>query len=292
MLWGSPGLAAPLARPPGRPSAGAETRPASSSPPPPTREAAEPGRSLTSEAVRDAVLARLAHRRPVFHSERDLQHELANEIGSIDLVYARVDQPVQVGMERFKLDVLAAAYRGLRQRVGFAVRYLSRRFAWTDPSTNERYALRESTPLDRFAFLLDLGRLERAVRAGVVDAGCAILLSNDASLWAPGEFHEYDAWVVELLSIFQEGGTIALDQLHAQSSDGFWWGLRVGGPLLAESWDESTIAKDPAARQQAFEAFRRLPYIFREAYRARWRPYSELDSSARGTFRYLALGVG
>jgi hypothetical protein len=252
---------------------------------------APPTVSLASEARLGPVLARLAGRRPLFHSERDFQHELANELGSIDSVYARVDQPVQFGPGRIKLDILATSYRGGRKRTGFELKYLPRKLAWTDRTTGEEYSLRELPPLERLGFLLDIGRLERAVRLGAIDAGCALLLSNDPSLWFPREFHRYDAWVLELLSAFEEDGTLALAKLQSQSSDGFWWGLRVGGLALSESWDESTIQKDPAARQQAFDAFRRLPYIFEGEYPARWRPYSVLDSSVRGTFRYLAIEV-
>ena len=176
--------------------------------------------------------------------------------------------------------------------MGFALQYLPRRLAWTDPTTREEYALRDLPLPGPFDFLLDLGRLERAVHVGEIDAGCAILLTNEPSLWEPRDLPEHDAWEIELLSILRQGGTIALEKLQAQSSDGFWWGLRVGGLALAESWDAATIAKDPAARQHAFEAFRRLPYIFEGEYPARWRPYSELDGCARGKFRYLAIEIG
>ncbi|HUI38850.1 MAG TPA: hypothetical protein VLY85_04390, partial [Thermoplasmata archaeon] len=195
------------------------------------------------------------------------------------------------GEERFKLDVLATAAGPRREQVGFELKYLTRRLYWTDPTTRERYALREFQPQDRFGFLLDLGRLERAVHLGEIDAGCGVLVSNDSSLWDPQELHRVDAWLLELLSVFREGGTIALSKLHSQSSDGFWWGLRVGGLSLAETWDELTIQKDPAARQQAFDAFRRLPAISEGEYPVHWRPYSELDGSGKGTFKYLAVPV-
>jgi hypothetical protein len=248
--------------------------------------------SLAGVPTREPLLFRLAARRPVFHSARDLQHELACELGAIESVYARVDHPLQLGKERFKLGVLATSFRGRREQVGFTVQYLPCRLDWTDPTTREEYSLRDLPPSERFDFLLDVGRLERAVHLGEIDAGCAILLSNDPSLWEPPDHPESDAWELELRSIFRNDGTIALQKLQAQSSDGFWWGLRVGGPALAERWDASMIDKAPRARQQAFEAFRRLPLIFEGEYPAFWHPYSTLEGCARGTFRYLAIEVG
>jgi len=237
------------------------------------------------------LLSRLAERRPLFHSERDLQHELAGELSRAESVYARVDHPVQVGEERFRLDVLAIRHRGERERVGFELRYLTRRLAWTDPATGEDYQLRDLAPHERLAFLLDIGRIERAVRMRQIDAGCSLLVSNDDDLWAPAERPEVDAWLAELLGIYRDGGALALAKLPGQSSDGFWWGLRVGGLALAGSWPGAVIVKDPAARQLAFEAFRRLPYVFEGEYPARWRPYSELAGAERGRLRYLAVIV-
>ena len=129
----------------------------------------------------EQAMERMAHGRPVFHSEADFQHALAWQI--------QLDQPAaSIRLERrmsttprLELDLLVEhAGRTL------AVELKYPRAALTIELGDEAYDLRLGAPdVESYAVVKDVWRLERLVREGVADEGCALVLSNHRGIWEP-----------------------------------------------------------------------------------------------------------
>ena len=130
-----------------------------------------------------AVLARLASRRPVFHSEADLQHELAWQLrldGAADQIRLeyRPDPAVREAADLWLVDPAA-------KRHVVEVKYLTRRTDLTVGS--ERFVLTDQSAHDtrRYDVLRDLARIERWTSAGIAHYGTVVVLTNDPGYWHP-----------------------------------------------------------------------------------------------------------
>ncbi|WP_110945521.1 hypothetical protein [Streptomyces avicenniae] len=128
-------------------------------------------------------MARLQQDRPVFHSERDLQHsfarvlwELAPEIES--RLEVRQNAPDAVGAEY--LDLLCI---GPTTRTAIEFKYFTTQWTGTAGHSPEEYALKShaATDLARLGFVSDIARLERFGNPN--QNGLALLITNEAGLW-------------------------------------------------------------------------------------------------------------
>jgi hypothetical protein len=144
---------------------------------------------MTAAVVQES-LARLADRRPVFHSEADFQHALAWQL-QLDHPSAiiRLETRPLAGRAVF-LD-LALNIDGVR--IAIELKYLVR--ALVTEVDGERFELRAQSAHDvrRYDVVKDLRRLEEVVDAGAADVGVMVAITNDPAYWVPGREGTIDA---------------------------------------------------------------------------------------------------
>ncbi len=210
---------------------------------------------LLAGSVRlDAVLARLAALRPVFHSEADFQQAFAWEVRMQDpTVHVRLETRPAPGM---RLDLLLTSEDGLR-RSAVELKYLTR--LWTGEHAGERFELKDQGAQDIRAHdvVKDIVRVEKFVAAMPGSNGAVVCVGNDPSYWnAPTHGRPTNADAFRL----HEGVV-----LH---------GTRAWGPL--------TGAGTSRGREEP------LPLV--GTYRMAWSDYSALPGP-RGVFRTLVVEV-
>lgn len=147
-------------------------------PPPATLE------MIAGSAALDEVLECLRARRPVFHSEADLQHSFALAVGEVAPdVRCRLEVPVRGSDASEYLDLLCMGPAG---RTAIEFKYVTRQWSGTAGTPPEEHALRGHNAPDvaRRGFLRDVGRLERFCDREDQN-GLALLITNEAALWRP-----------------------------------------------------------------------------------------------------------
>lgn len=197
------------------------------------------------------IIVQLARRRPIFHSEADLQHSFAQVLWELAPdVRSRLEVPQRgVGRQEY-LDLLCM---GPSARTAIEFKYFTRKWTGTVGTPAEDYALKghAATDLARLHFVRDIARLERFCRRSDQN-GLAIMLTNDAALWTP--------------PALGRGQTRDRDfRIHQ--------GRELVGTLL---WAEGAYEPNTCT--------------LRGAYILDWKPYSDLGG-AGGEFRYVAVSV-
>ena len=137
---------------------------------------------IAGEVAVSELLADLARRRPVFHSEADFQHAFARALWQAnDQIEVRLEAR-QPGLTREYLDLLAYGPQG---RTAIEFKYFTRHWSDTTGEPGELYDLKAhaATDLARRNFIFDIERLER-FGATPDQNGLAIMLTNDTSLWS------------------------------------------------------------------------------------------------------------
>jgi hypothetical protein len=131
-------------------------------------------------------MAKLRQDRPVFHSERDLQHSFARVLWELaptvqSRLEVRQNAPHAVGAEY--LDLLCI---GASARTAIEFKYRTATWTGTAGSPPEDYALssHSATDLARLGFVTDIARLERFGDRPDQN-GLALLITNEAGLWLP-----------------------------------------------------------------------------------------------------------
>lgn len=194
----------------------------------------------------------LASDRPVFHSESDFQHALAWNIHiSNPGTVVRLERPFRSENSSEYLDLFFA---NPDRSVAVELKYKTRRHHHNHQG--EKFFLRNQSAQDlgRYDFLADVQRLERFVKEGRANIGCAILLTNDQSYWNTP--HQNDT----------------VDQqfrLHEE---------RVVEGCLA--WRSNAAAGTIRSRESAIN--------LRGKYTAVWKPYTKLSELPGDEFRFLA----
>jgi hypothetical protein len=206
---------------------------------------------MTADEVH-ALLAQLAEKRPIFHSEADFQHAFAWQI--------HTDHPTAgvrlecVLMTGRALDVLI---RLEDKRVGIELKYLARRFS--ADHDGEPFALRNQAAQDirRYDVIKDIVRIEDLIAEGLVATGYVVVLTNDPSYWTPPRT------------------TTTCDAAFR---------LNDGRVLTGElRWGPTTGAGTMRGREAAFP--------LRGKYPLAWREYAHVNDSPGGRFRYLLVAV-
>ncbi len=128
----------------------------------------------------NALLARLAEQRPVFHSEADFQFALAWRIREETGQEVRLEYPVPE--ERMYLDISLPA-----TRTAIELKYWTRKL--DVEMGGERFALKDQAAQDlgRYDFLKDIRRVEKVGR------GFAVALTNDRTYWNRSHLETVDA---------------------------------------------------------------------------------------------------
>ena len=201
----------------------------------------------------EPVLASLSKRRPIFHSEADLQHELAHELRAYDPDLAmRLEYPMGID-GRASLDILLR--KGAAQ-FGLELKYLCRSAQVT--IDDEVFALKHQSAHDirRYDVVKDIVRMERF--AARLDAPAAVLvLTNDPSYWSSRRRTDTIDAAFDLSDLSKLNGTRS-------------WAAAAGAGTIKGRAD---------------------PLIISGSYDLNWHDYSDLGA-AGGRFRYLYVPIG
>lgn len=207
-----------------------------------------------------SIVRALSRRRPVFHSEADLQQELAWQVHMTHpemqvRLEVRVPEPSRPG-HRERVDLLL---RGAQGSVVVEVKYLTD--ALNVVHDGEVFDLPRQGAQDVSAYdvVKDIFRVEHFVRTEFAVAGVVLVISNDASYWTdPGHGRVTGAAAFRLY----EGTTLAGERA---------WGDAAG----------------PGTRRS-----REASLALSGNHLLRWADYSTLPEARRGRFRALLVEIG
>jgi len=193
---------------------------------------------LDLEPLLDSVLADLARRRPIFHSEADFQHALAWVFHErFPDARVRLEMPRPLDSKRAHIDLWLELGD---QRIAIELKYLTR--AVELDIDGAHFSLTQGAgDWARYDVLKDLRRMESLGRAGLAHFGAVVALSNDPAYWTPfraGFVPNYAA--------------LRIDEGH-----------RVEGTM---GWGESTGPGTLKGRGEPIRLF--------GSYTCRWTPYS------------------
>jgi hypothetical protein len=204
----------------------------------------------------ERVLISLSDKRPIFHSEADLQHSLAWELREhYPDCQIRLETKVHGAGTKVYLDILCE-YQGRK----YAIELKYKTLAFDCYMNGEPFFLSNQGAQDigRYDVLKDIQRLEEMVVSGVADEGTLIFLTNDKSYY---------------VEPIKETATVDQDfRLHQ--------GKVVAGQLR---WGEQTGKGTMKNREAAIQ--------LKGSYRMNWESYSKIDDTSRGEIRYLILPV-
>ncbi len=202
----------------------------------------------------DDVLRNLAARRPIFHSEADFQHALAQAIHEAD-----PDIPIRPEYrpfpdERLYIDV----WLGGESPIAIELKYPTRALDVT--VGGEWFVLKDQSAQDltRYDFLKDVVRVERIASTFPGASGFALLLTNDRSYWVPSSRPD----TIDAAFRLHEGRTVT-------------------GEL---GWSAHAGAGTTRGREE--------PIAVSGRYDLAWRRYSNVGTGAYSELRYLLLAVG
>lgn len=198
------------------------------------------------------ILASLASRRPVFHSEADFQHALAWELHQHDrAANVRLEKRVSA---RVHLDLLVQSLSG---ELAIELKYKTRAIKLVHG--DEQYELLDQSAQDigRHDFIKDIRRLEDYVEGHAGAVGYAVLLTNDRTYWSESKRPNS----VDAAFRLQEGRVVQ----------------------GAVTWGSNASAGTKLKRE--------VPITLRGEYPISWRDYSSHGEGHDKQFRYVAVRV-
>ena len=199
------------------------------------------------------LLTELAARRPIFHSEADLQHELARHLRE---VHAHLQVRLEYPLARPSNAAIDILIRNAGQELALELKYLCQRI--DQEVDGEPFALKPQGAQDirRYDVLKDVGRMEQFLTARSTASAAVLVLSNDPSYWSgPKGENTCDAAFA-----LREGRTVT-GQLD--------WADHAG----------------PGTKRG-----REATIVLKGAYAMNWRAYSRIDGRF-GEFRFLYIPV-
>lgn len=208
-------------------------------------------------------LAHLSHRRPVFNSEAEFQHELAMELDRSGYE-VRLEVPRIVTLNgskvRVEIDLL------VKQTTWTAIELKYVKQATVIEHGGESFDLAHTwgTNLSRFDCLADVRRVEALVESNHAQRGFAIFMTNAPS-----------AWQEDVASTSNIAGEFSIHDGRR---------LPQGQPL---NWRPTTppVGSVTSKRLHPF-----CPIVLAREQTCQWTDYSNLNHKAGG-FRYLLLSA-
>lgn len=200
-----------------------------------------------------SLLTDLAARRPIFHSEADLQHELAWHLREVfPGVRLRLEYPL-ARPSNAAIDILI---RNGGQEMALELKYLCQRIE--HEFDGEQFALKPQGAQDirRYDVLKDVWRMERFLAVRPTASAAVLVLTNDPAYWRGPR------------------GESTCDAAFALRE-----GRLVTGRL---DWSAHTGAGTKRGREATIE--------LKGEYTMRWADYSRIDRPL-GEFRFLYLPV-
>ncbi|MBI5840444.1 MAG: hypothetical protein HZB19_10105 [Chloroflexi bacterium] len=134
------------------------------------------------------ILAIIAKKRPIFHSEADFQHTFAWEIHQkLPNASVRLELPVQVKNQYLHIDVWI---KNQDEILAVELKYKTR--GLSVQIDNEQYRLKNQSAQDigRYDFIKDIQRLEHVASEQSNFIGYAVLLTNDSAYWIKPASHD------------------------------------------------------------------------------------------------------
>ena len=199
----------------------------------------------------DSLMRRLSGKRPLFHSEFDLQFALAWELASL-CPNVRLERPFRVDRKQVEVDIVV---RAEQKWIAVELKY------WTASlkcdNDGESYNLKQQGARDcRYGFWENVERIERLMDAKLVSEGCVVALTNDEGFWNK--------------------------KSRSTSDDAFKMntGRRVKGILR---WKPGT--------KPGYIGTRKSEIRLRSEYEVDWQEYSEVQCQGSGSFRYTVALV-
>jgi hypothetical protein len=130
------------------------------------------------------TMERLSSYRPIFHSESDLQHELALIIANESNKKIRLEKPfLNIPLNKSKSIKIELDLFLPNEKVGIELKYktIKRNIKFSD----EEFFLKNHAAqnLGRFDFFDDLRRLQMLRKQGIIHSGFVIFLTNDPLYW-------------------------------------------------------------------------------------------------------------
>lgn len=200
-----------------------------------------------------AVMAHLARRRPVFHSEADFQFAFAQSVAALDNgIGVRLEVPRRASGRTY-VDLVC---RGADEVTLIEFKYVTRAWAGSDGLTDEEFDLRghEALDLARLHFIHDVTRLETWTAQQQNTNGVALLLTNDSRMWERPPSRR-----------------VTRDQEFRLDE-----GRKLSGAL---TW--GSLERPHAANNRDL----------RGAYVATWNEYSKRETGPGSTFRWLSWTI-
>lgn len=201
-----------------------------------------------------AVLASLAKRRSVFHSEADLQFAFAWEAKSLSSVLeVRLETHPEPSV-RLDLELIDP---GSGRGIAVELKYMTR--LWVGAHAGESFALKNhgASDLRAYDIVKDIARVERFVCGRPGWLGFVIAMTNQSAYWR--------------------------SPTHGRATNADSFRLFEGNVLTGErGWGPNTGGTSRG---------RETPLTLRGSYRLHWIDFSRLDSSPAGTFRALVVPI-
>jgi hypothetical protein len=201
------------------------------------------------------VMAQLAKKRPIFHSEADFQHafawELHRRLPDSDV---SLERPYRAKAATLHLDMLVQSEG---QSLAIELKYKTRKFEHSTSDQSYHLSNQSAQDIGRYDFIKDIWRLEEITRSIPQCVGWAIMLTNDSTYWGNSK--------------------------RADTVDAFFRlseGLTIHG---TRDWGERASAGTKKNRE--------TPLVLTNSYQLRWADYSTPSTRPNGTFRFLAVEV-
>ncbi len=127
------------------------------------------------------LIAGLARKRPVFHSEADFQHALAWHIQeTIPDTAVRLEVECGSSDERIRVDITLPD-----KRAAIELKYATRLLEYSEGGDHYSLSAQDARPPKRYDYWDDVRRLEKLCALGSFDVGYAVILTNDRLYWTP-----------------------------------------------------------------------------------------------------------
>ena len=137
------------------------------------------------------VLRDLARERPAFHSEADLQHELAWRVREVQGVSElRLERGLWCEGQLLHVDLF---FRLRSMPVAVEVKYWKKAADFEHAGERFRLLGHGAADLARYDFWADVRRLQQLTSTEVVAAGVVVALTNDPTFWEPARRETNDA---------------------------------------------------------------------------------------------------
>ncbi len=203
--------------------------------------------------VIEPLMERLARRRPIFHSEKDFQHEVALELCAMDpTLQLRLEYPFGLGA-RASLDILL---RKDGVQAGLELKYLCRSAYAVVDGEEFRLSHQSAHDIRRYDVCKDVVRMEGFCERFGATAG-VLILTNDPAYWSPRRRTDTFDADFNLADLRRLGGTLA--------------------------WAAGTGKGTTKGREAAL--------VISGSYTLEWRDFADVGG-AGGRLRYLYIPVG